>query len=82
MTHRPLYQIAAEISQDWKATAKNGIYFGAKPYLSAMASLTSIKENYGMDTAKSVVLYFLANAQTRKGEKAKAIKKELNAMCK
>jgi hypothetical protein len=30
-----------------------------------------------MDSAKSIVLYFLANANTWRGEKARAIKVEL-----
>lgn len=72
---RPLYEIAKEIKQDWK-----NIYFGAKPYLDAMATLNSINDNYYFDSAKSVVLYFLANASTWRGEKAKQIKKELRAM--
>jgi hypothetical protein len=77
MTHRPLYQIASEIRKDWTK-----VYFGAVPYLDAMASLNSITDNYIYDSGKSVVLYFLANAQTWKGETAKKIKAELKAMCK
>jgi hypothetical protein len=63
---------------NWKQTSKSGIYFGAKPYLDAMYSLNSVNDNYGMDSGKSIVLYFLSNATTWKGEIAKAIKKELN----
>ena len=76
-SHRPLFEIAAEIRKDW---AK--VNFAAKPYLEAMECLTYITENYYFDSAKSVVLYFLCNANTWKGEKAKAIKAELKAMCK
>jgi len=79
-TSRPLYQIANEIRKDWKATAKNGIYFGAIPYLDAMSSLGSINDSYGMDSAKSIVIYFLANANTWRGETAKRVKAELKAM--
>lgn len=78
--NRPLYQIASEIKKDWKATSKNGIYFGAVPYLDAMSTLNSINDNYGMDSAKSIVIYFLANAQTWKGETAKRVKAELKKM--
>ena len=74
---RPLFEIAKEIRKDW---AK--VYFGAKPYLDAMAQLTYITDNYYFDSGKTIVLYFLGNAQTWKGEKAKAIKAELKAMCK
>jgi hypothetical protein len=42
--------------------------------LDAMASLNSINDNYGWDSAKSIVLYFLGNASTWRGETAKRIK--------
>jgi hypothetical protein len=74
---RTISQIAAEISKDWKATSKNGIYFGAVPYLEAMFSLTDAKSKYGMDSASSIVLYFLSNATTYRGAKAKELKAEL-----
>lgn len=74
---RPLYEIAAEIKADWK-----NVYFGAKPYLDAMMTLDSIDDNYMFDSGRSIVAYFLANAQTWRGETAKRIKKELNSMLK
>ena len=75
---RPLHTIAAEIVKDWKPK----MYFGAVPYVSAMQQLTSVNDNYGMDSGRSMVAYFLSNAQTWKGETARRIKKELNAMIK
>jgi hypothetical protein len=75
--NRPLSEIAREIRKDWQKP-----YFGAVPYLDAMSTLNSINDNYIMDSGKSIVIYFLANAQTWKGEKAREIKKELNAMLK
>lgn len=72
MNARPLNVIAREIRADW---AK--VNYAAKPYLDAMAQLNSIDDNYYADSAKSVVLYFLANATSWRGEKAKAIKAEL-----
>lgn len=74
---RPLYEIAREIKSDWKK-----VYFGAVPYLDAMATLNSIEDNYYFDSAKSVVIYFLSNAKTWKGETAKRIKAELKTMIK
>lgn len=71
-THRPLYEIAREIRKDWKIP-----YFGAVPYLDALASLSLVTDKYYADDAKSIVLYFLANAQTWKGEVARRVKKEL-----
>ena len=77
MKSRPLYQIAADIRKDWKNP-----YFGAVPYLEALEALESINDMYGLDNARSMVAYFLANAQTWKGETARNIKKELNALIK
>jgi len=74
---RPLYQIATEIAKDWKKP-----YFGAVPYLDAMGELESIHDSYYLDSARSVVAYFLSNASTWRGEKAREIKKELNQMLK
>lgn len=75
MTTRPLYQIASEISRDWTK-----VYFGAVPYLEAMSTLDSIEDNYICDSGKSVVIYFLSNASTWRGETAKRIKLELKKM--
>lgn len=75
--NRPINVIANEIKADWKK-----VYFGAVPYLDAMFSLTSIEDKYYEDSAKSVVAYFLCNATTWKGDKAREIKKELNKMIK
>ena len=72
---RSLSEIAAEIRSDWK-----NVNFGAVPYLDAMRSLDSINDNYGMDDARSIVLYFLSNATSWRGETAKRIKAELKAM--
>lgn len=74
---RPLHEIAAEIRKDWK-----NIYFGAKPYLDAMATLDSVENSYGWDSGKSIVNYFLGNAGTWRGETAKRIKAELKTMVK
>ena len=40
----------------------------------------SINDNYGVDSGKSIVLYFLSNASTWRGETAKRIKKELKSL--
>jgi len=78
---RPLYVIAAEIRKNWNyETSGTELFYGAKPYLSAMQSLDSINDVYGMDSAKSIVIYFLSNASTWRGETAKRIKTELKKM--
>jgi hypothetical protein len=77
METRPLYEIAKEIRTDWTKP-----YFGAVPYLSAMGTLDSIEDNYYMDSGKSIVIYFLSNATTWRGDVARRVKKELKAMIK
>jgi hypothetical protein len=74
---RSLSEIAREIRINW-----NPVYFGAVPYLSAMSVLNDINDKYGFDSGRSVVLYFLSNATTWRGETARRIKKELNDLLK
>lgn len=74
---RPLYEIAREIRKDWKNVSPY-----AAPYLSAMFCLDSIEDNYILDSGRSVVARFLANAGTWRGETAKRVKAELKEMCK
>lgn len=69
---RPIYQIADEISADWKTPN-----FGAVPYLDAMRDLVDITDSYGADDGRSIVLYFLSNAKSWTGDVAKRIKAEL-----
>ena len=75
--NRPISQIAREISADWK-----NVYFGAKPYLEAMHSLDSMNDTYGVDTADTIIIYFLSNASSWRGDVAKKIKQELKVMLK
>lgn len=76
-------QLAFLIHRDWRKQSKTGqIYFGAVPYLEAMHTMDKITDNYGSDSGKSIVLYFLSNATTWKGETARNIKKELQKRCK
>lgn len=74
---RKLSDIASEIRQDWRQ-----VNFAAKPYLMAMMQLDSIHDNYMYDSGKMIVGSFLANSGSWRGDKAKAIKKELLAMMK
>lgn len=74
---RSLQTIANEIWTDWEK-----INYGAEPYLNAMATMQSVQDDYGYDSGKSIVLYFLANATTWRGETARRVKKELNALVK
>ena len=75
MQNRPLYTIAADIRSDWKK-----VNYAAVPYLDAMQQLNSIEDNFILDSARSIVRYFLSNAKSWRGERAREIKAELNAM--
>lgn len=64
--------LAMIVYDDWKS-----VNYAAKPYLQAMSSLNSVKDNYGMDSGYSIIAYFLSNASQWKGEVAKGVKAEL-----
>jgi hypothetical protein len=69
---RPLYQIANLIFRDWRP-----MHYGAIPYVQAMSSLDTLDSTYISDTGRSIVTYFLSNAQTWRGGNARLIKAEL-----
>lgn len=75
MIARPLFTIAREIRADWTRP-----YYGAVPYLQAMASLANVNDRYGCDDGKTICRYFLANAGTWRGETARRVKAELRGM--
>lgn len=74
---RSLSEIACEIRKEWP-----NVNYAARPYLDAMRSLSSVNDSYGFDDGKTIVIYFLANAGTWRGEAAKRIKAELKEMIK
>ena len=74
---RSISQIAAEIREDWKK-----IDPFANEYLKAMFSLDSIHDNYYFDPGVEIVLRFLCNAGSWRGETARRIKKELRDLAK
>ena len=71
---RPLSEIAQEIKKDWRQ-----VNYAARPYLWAMGSFNSVNDTFGFDSARSVVLYFLSNASSWRGDVAKRVKLELKA---
>ncbi len=75
MKKRYLFEIAEDIYQNW-----HNITDAAWPYLHAMQQLCTLKDYFFQDSARSVVLYFLSNSTTWKGEKAKQIKTELKQL--
>lgn len=72
---RTLAAIARDIRAHWAKP-----YFGAVPYLQAMGALGGLDDQYGLDDARSIARYFLANAGTWRGDDARRIKAELKAM--
>ena len=74
---RQITDIAREIRKDWKK-----VNFGAVPYLEAMGDLHNIDDDYGYDSGRSIVTYFLSNATTWRGPTARRVKAELKGMLK
>lgn len=80
---RTIATIAREIRADWRK-----VYFGAVPYLEAMASLDSVlatrdavrKAQFLDDPATEILTYFLANANGWRGETARRIKAEIKSL--
>lgn len=77
---RPISTIAAEIRKAWVKDGKPNVNYAAKPYLEAMAQLETMADNYGADSAKIIIVYFLSNAATFKGDDAKRLKAELKKL--
>jgi hypothetical protein len=73
---RSLSEIGRDIIYDWKK-----VNYAALPYLSAMRHMSTIDDKYYRDDAKDIILRFLSNASSWRGEKAKSIKKELKEIC-
>lgn len=72
MKEKTISQIASIIRKDWKS-----VHYSAAPYLNAMHSMNSVNDNFGLDSGKSIILYFLGNAGSWRGEVARDVKKEL-----
>jgi hypothetical protein len=70
-------EIAHAIAKDWANVSPYAV-----DYLNAMKEIRSVEDNYYDDSAKSVILYFLANANTYRGENARAYKALLKEMVK
>jgi hypothetical protein len=74
---RSLVEVAQDIRESWPK-----VNYAAKPYLEAMEELDLITDFYFANSAKSIVAYFLANANGWRGEDARRIKAELKEMIK
>jgi len=82
MALRSLHKIAADVLTEWgpKARAPSAppYMLYAMPYVDAMLSLRSISDQYGLDDAEDIILRFLTNTASWRGDKARSIKNELN----
>lgn len=70
-----LSEIADLITLDWQKP-----YFGAVPYIDAMQCLQTVDDNFGLDSGREIVMYFLANANTWRGATAREVKKHLKSL--
>jgi hypothetical protein len=77
MTDRKIFEIARDIRENWAS-----VNYAAEPYLQAMEAMITIDDHYLLDNGQSVIRYFLANAQTWRGEDARRVKAELKEMLK
>jgi hypothetical protein len=75
--NRSLSTIAKEIRQTWPK-----VNYAAEPYLEAMGALDTVSDSFGLDHGDSVVLYFLSNATSWRGDDARRIKAELKGLVK
>jgi hypothetical protein len=72
---RPINKIADDINNNWAVP-----YFGAVPYINAMAALDTIDDPYGDETARVVLRYFLVNSAGWRGKEARRVKAEIKSM--
>lgn len=84
---RTFSDIATEVLNLWKAKYGKDLPWSLKcalPYLQAMIECDTTDKNaqYYAETVESVVIYFLANVTSWRGEDAKRIKAELKEMIK
>lgn len=70
---RLISDIAKDIRAEWGAK----VNYAAKPYLDAMRYIDMPGDDYGLDSAKEIVVRFLCNASSFRGERARELKGEL-----
>ena len=72
LKHMSIHAIARVIQQDWQK-----VNFAAAPYLQAMYAIDTIGDTYGLDPARDIVVRFLGNAGSWRGDVAREVKGEL-----
>ncbi len=78
LTTLSVSSLARVIRRDWGQK----LNFAARPYVDAMLGMEKVTDSFGQDSGASIILYFLNNAGTWRGETAKAVKAELKARLK
>lgn len=76
MSHRPIYEIAADIRADY-ADAGKSVHYSAKPYVDAMMYLDTVNDSYFEDSARTVLTYAVSNLSSWRGPVARAVKQEI-----
>lgn len=74
---RPIYEIAADIRREW---GPSNVNYAAKPYLDAMLQLSDMNSRFYEDDAKTILAYFLSNAGSFRGGRAKELKDEIKVL--
>jgi hypothetical protein len=69
---RQIFEIASEIRRNWQP-----VHVAARPYLEAMDHLNTVRDSFYYDDARTIILYFLNNAGTWRGDVARRVKAEL-----
>ncbi|USN88847.1 MAG: hypothetical protein H6780_00265 [Candidatus Nomurabacteria bacterium] len=67
-----LSQLADIIMEDWGDSVSRSAY----PYVTAMMEIETMADSYGSDSARSIVAYFLSNAEGWESEIAGRVKEE------
>lgn len=82
---RPLNEIAVDIKRSWRTegafdkSPRPSYITWSMPYVDALLTMQSTRDNYYADDGRSVVVYALSNLGSWRGENAKRIKAELKA---
>jgi hypothetical protein len=77
---RNLNTIAAEINTLWRRDPPSPmVQRYARPYLEALEEIQTVKDNYGLESGDDIVMRFLVNVGSWRGEDARRIKEELNS---
>lgn len=76
LSHCDISAIAWRVIRDHKVRARP-LPFACVPYLDAMRKCTDITETYGVESVQGIVLRFLGNFTSARGDVSKAVREEL-----